>query len=106
MRKLWMLAVGAALLVGASAQAGTSEASSDLLSQATAGKAVAAQPLTVAQLSEVRGEGTISRFIEIPNLARDFENIRDADGLHIEIIGVAGQGISISISGDRIPNLP
>ena len=107
MRQTWILVLGAALLLGTSAQAGTTDnESADLLARMTTGKAVAQAPLTVAELSEIRGEGTIERFISIPNLRRDWSKTVSADGLTITINQVAGSGITISISGDQIPSHP
>jgi hypothetical protein len=94
----WIIAIGTTLLLSASAQAGTG-----LLSEMTAGKSTAA-PLTVAQLSEVRGEGTIEKFISLPNLQRSFERSVSLDnGLSVSIVAVAGEGIRLRISNPNIP---
>ena len=101
MKAVWTMVLGAALLVGASAQAGTSP---DLLSQVTAG-AAAAEPLSLAELSDIRGEGTITKFIELPNLQRSFERGHTLDnGVSVSIVAVAGQGITITITNPHIPD--
>ena len=96
-----LVAVG--VLFAASAQAGTASPS-DLLSQATVGAVSAADPLTVSELADIRGEGTFEKFIALPNLHRSWEtHVNLENGLIVSIVGVAHEGISISITNPAIP---
>ena len=104
MRTIAIGVVACGLLLSVSAQAGTTGDGSNLLSQVTAGATSTVNPLTVAELGDVRGEGTIEKFIELPRLHRSFERTVSLDnGLSLAIVAVAGEGIRITITN---PNLP
>jgi hypothetical protein len=104
MRSIVGIGAALALLLSVSANAGTLGEGTDLLSQATVGAASTVEPLTLAQLADVRGEGTIDRFIELPRLHRSFERTVSLDnGLSVAIVGVAGEGIHITVTNPHIP---
>jgi len=104
MRTLAIGAVAIGLLLSVSAKAGTTSGGNDLLSQVTAGTASTVEPLTVAQLDDVRGAGTIEKFIALPRFHRDFTRTVSLDnGLSVSIVGVAGEGLHITITNPNIP---
>jgi hypothetical protein len=103
MRTIAIGAVALGLLFSISAKAGTTDGS-NLLSQVTAGNASTVEPLTVAQLDDVRGAGTIEKFIALPRFHRDFTKTVSLDnGLSVSIVGVAGEGLHITITNPNIP---
>jgi len=105
MKRSWIVVVGAALLLSASAQAGPAAGpSSDLLAQVTSGDGLDFVPLTAGELEDIRGEGTIEKFISLPNLHRSFTRSVSLDnGLSVSIVAEAGVGITISITNPHIP---
>jgi hypothetical protein len=99
----WIAMVLGALWFAAPAQAGPGSGD-DLLAQVTSGNHPDVVPLTADELADIRGEGTIEKFIELPRLHRSFERVVNLDnGLSLSIVGVAGEGIHISISSPHIP---
>lgn len=91
------------LLLGGVAQAASGTGSPDLLARATSGPAPEVTPLTTDELADIRGEGTIEKFIALPRLRRSFERIVVRDQLTVSIVGVAGEGITIRIDSPHIP---
>ena len=90
-----MLAAGTAFAANAT--------NDDLLSAFTSDGAAVASVMSAADLDSVRGEGTIEKFFEIPQLRRSFEKTFTFDTTTISVVGVAGVGITLTIDSPSIP---
>jgi hypothetical protein len=105
MKLLMALMFSGALLLGGVAQAAPgSPGSPDALARVLVGPAPDVVPLAAAELADIRGEGTIEKFIALPRLHRSWETLVTRDnGLSVSIVGVAGEGITIRIESPHIP---
>jgi hypothetical protein len=77
-----------------------------LLDEFTTGDSAGVAAMSGAELDAVVGEGVFEKFIEIPNLARSFEQTIEFGDNTISIVAVAGSGITLSLSGPDVPSLP
>jgi len=62
-----------------------------------------AEPLSTAELSAVRGEGTFEQFFAFPQLNRSFTKTFSHEGTTVILVGEAGVGVTITVDSPLIP---
>ncbi len=92
------------LIATGAAQAAMGADQGDLLSEfSTAGAAVVA-PMSLAELGDVRGEGTFTKTFDFPQLHHDFDQTFTFQDTTIHVVGVAATGqITVTIDSPYIP---
>ena len=95
--------LGTIAMVAAGTAFGANATNDDLLSAFTSDGAAVASVMSAADLDSVRGEGTIEKFFEVPQLRRSFEKSFTFDNTSISVIGVEGVGITLVIDSPFIP---
>ena len=93
----------AVLILAGGASASTAADPGDLLSEfSTTGAGVVA-PMSAGELADIRGEGTFVKTFDFPNLHHDFDRTFVFDTTTIHIVGVAGQGVTLTIDSPHLP---
>jgi hypothetical protein len=100
-----LVGLGSLLLLSTAAQATPNEGApnTDLLAFASSSAGAALVPMSAEELGAVRGEGTITKSFDVPQLRRSFEKVFNFNDTTITIVGVAGVGITLTVDSPRIP---
>ncbi len=93
----------AVLIVAGGASASTAADQGDLLSEFSTTGAGAVAPMSASELDGIRGEGTFTKTFDFPNLHHDFDRTFVFDATTIRIVGVAGQGVTLTIDSPHLP---
>ncbi len=93
------------VLIATSAASAAMDANQgDLLSEFSTAGAEFVAPMSLAELGDVRGEGTFTTTFDFPKLHHDFDQTFTFQATTIHVIGVAATGqITVTIDSPYIP---